>query len=245
MVVVCCKWSCIVRKAFVTRCRKPALGSARGLSPRSRRIPSKHCSTLLPLGGFPATGRGWKSCCCPRSLGARRRANPRSREKRRQECRRDSWMKGLQDFGPCRSGCRSGRPALRQSSHFEGLFPLSFFLTLISLLYRLAMSLLALPTDQLVFVKLNVSMPCDTPRWRLLVSCPCLPFIFRSQTSVPGNAPVWCFLCCLHEPQPTGSPIWPHDPLGPVRLCGHNGSLTENELMPSEACQTSLAEGSL
>ena len=145
MVVVCCKWSCIVRKAFVTRCRKTCPGFCVGLSPRSCRIPSKHCSTLLPSGGSLPLGVAGRAAFADRV---------------------------------------ADRDAQRRSNHTSKVcFLFLFFLTLISLLYRLAMSLLALPTDQLVFVKLNVSMPCDTPRWRLLVSCPCLPFIFRSQAA--------------------------------------------------------------
>ena len=63
-----------------------------GLSLRSRPIPAKHCSALASIEWFPATGRDWRSCCCSWSLGTGRRVIQRSREKRRQACRRGSWL---------------------------------------------------------------------------------------------------------------------------------------------------------
>ena len=61
----------------------------------------------------------------------------------------------------------------------------------------------------LYFVNLKASMPCETPLWRLWVSCPSLPFIFRLWASVNGNAPVRCvpFVDMKQQLSPDSS-IW-------------------------------------
>ena len=66
MTVVCCKWSCIMCREFVTRSSETcsALDSPRAKpSLRSRLIPSKHRSSLASIEWFPAIGRDWKRCC--------------------------------------------------------------------------------------------------------------------------------------------------------------------------------------
>ena len=157
-------------------------------------IPSKPHSIPASNAWFPATGGGWKSCCCLWSPGTGRRAVRRCREKkRRQALRRGSGLLQREGHGgsvgplPWPGGAASVE--LVSSFFFytapfnSASFPvalggltanasldcLCFAEVFVDKEVRRLISFLYL---HLVFVELKGSMPCNSPaRFTLLCCC--------------------------------------------------------------------------
>ena len=158
----------------------------------SRPIPSKPHSIPASNAWFPASRRGWKSCCCLWSTGTGRRPVRRCREKGRQALRRGSGLLQREGHGgsvgprPWLAVRASVRPVSSSffftAPFYSALFPfalgghtanasldcLCFAYVYVDKEVRRLISFLHL---HLVSVKLKASMPCNSPAWFTFHCC--------------------------------------------------------------------------